>query len=102
LPLASTGAVVAAVSLTEASGQPPVPYRSRHEFLQSGKRIPTGCRPLSAFSTLSLSNSPRPGTALSSNLSTVAAGGHGNGSGGGCVVPLSESVAYQPVYQDEE
>ncbi|GIL64289.1 hypothetical protein Vafri_18269 [Volvox africanus] len=102
VPLASTGAVVAAVSMTEAAGQPPVPYRSRHEFLQSGKRIPTGCRPLSAFSTLSLSNPVRPGTALSSNLSTVNAGGHGNGNGGGCVVPLSESVAYQPVYQDEE
>lgn len=39
--LASTGAVVMAATMAEAVGQPPVPYRSRHEFLQSGKRIPT-------------------------------------------------------------
>ncbi|GLC39959.1 hypothetical protein PLESTM_000973400, partial [Pleodorina starrii] len=120
--LASTGAVVTAVAtMAEAVGQPPVPYRSRHEFLQSGKRIPTGCRPLSAFSTLPTATSPslRPSTAhstagLSSAASTAAAGsgggspphgrgggGAGGGGGGGCVVPLSESVAYQPVYQEE-
>ncbi|KAG2454516.1 hypothetical protein HYH02_000363 [Chlamydomonas schloesseri] len=91
LSTASASVAAVAAPLVETAGVPPAPYRQRNEFQQSGKKIPTGCRPLSAFSTLS-SATPRNSLSLAGGV----------GAGTAPVVPLSESIADQPVYNEED